>query len=418
MADCYGPFMKSLKNEFRTDSARLEDSDKVVFFRLIWFFAQWWRSSCSTRRKSSSGTTEVVGRLIITMDVFTFNLVTGAMEKFHEHKKNSRLAQTVALYSEMMHLLHDMYTSKDNTEHEMAMGLIHRLFYNRQDSMDPLPQLLSRWTPGSFTREYLCDLVEVAHMSLKVLEANTKHGIEFVQKEKSNGGKKAAHDIAKMRRAAAEFDLKRYLQGKVVSNQMITMYGHLLTHYSTNSSVVNHRIVAMLLRLMRVEIDSPDAADAETPTNPLGKKRVTLEPMLYNLQLIMTFEKILNDSTIRNEKDFESLLHFGTSLLYKFWRAADTNPMLYIECMLRHTMPHRFCEFVANMYVHEDLRLLAEREVLMLEDASDADDEQHLAANQTTSGGNSSSEEEDDDEDEVEFTARLSSDRSLNCSGT
>ncbi|KAL3919469.1 MAG: hypothetical protein SGILL_003737 [Bacillariaceae sp.] len=399
MADCYGPFMKSLKNEFRRDSVRLEESDKVVFFRLVWFFVQWWRSSYHSRSSSTVGAKEVVGRLIITMDVFTFKLVTSSMDTFHSHKKHSRLAQTVALYSEMMHLLHDMYTSKDNTEHQMAMGLIDRIFYGRQESFDPLPKMLSQWTPGTFTRGYLCDLMEVVHLSLKLLEANTKKGIEFVQQNTSDGRKQVSQKIAKMRKVAAEFDIKGYLVRKVVSNQTITMYGHLLAHYRVNSSVVNHRIIAMFLRLMRVEIASPDAGDAETPMNPLGMKRVTLEPMLYNLQLIMALEQILNDSTIRKEKDFEPLLRVCTSLMHKFWVASDANPMLYVECLFRHTTPHRFCELATNMYVSDELRMVAEKEMLLLEASSDVDQEDPGSRNI----GNKRNTDEDDDEEELEF---------------
>jgi timeless len=399
MADCYGPFMKSLKNEFRRDSARLEDSDKVVFFRLIWFFAQWWRSSYSSRSLSSEAPKEVIGRLIITMDVFSFNLVTSALETFYNHKRHTRLAQTVALYSEMMHLLHDMYTSKDKTEHEMAMGLIDRIFYGRQESLDPVPKLISRWTPGTFTREYLCDLVEVTHVSMKLLEANTKKGIEFIQ-GKADDQNNASQKIAKMRKVAADFDVKGYLVRKIVSNQMISMYGHLLTHYKVNSSVVNHRIIAMFLRLMRVEIASPDIADVDTPVNPLGTKRATLEPMLYNLQLIMVLEQILNDSTIRKARDFEFLLQFSTSLLYKFWLTASANPMLYAECLFRHVTPHRFCELVTNMYVSDELRMIAEKEMLMLEASSEVDEDER-ATNRSLSFGNRNEEEE---EEELEFT--------------
>lgn len=402
MLDCYGPFMKSLKNEFRRDSLRLEESDKVVFFRLIWFFSQWWRASSSTRPKTSigkDGMEGVTGKLIITMDLFTFKLVVDATDSFYNHKKYTRLAQSVALYGEMMHLLHDMYTSKDKTEHEMAMGLIGRLFYG-QESLDQVPKLISRWTPGNYTREYLCDLVEVVHVSLKLLEANTKNGIEFVQKKGTSGNKDVSQKIAKMRTTAADFDIKSYLVRKIVSNQMITMYGHLLSQYKVNAPVVNHRIIAMFLRLMRVEVASPEVVDLDTPLNPLGTKRSTLEPMLYNLHMIMTMEQILNDTSIRGDKDFESLLQFSTSLMYKFWAAADANPMLYVECLFRHVSPNRFCESVTNMYVNDDLRMIAERAILLEEHLllqEEYDDSKETRMNRRQ-------DRDDADDEELEFT--------------
>jgi timeless len=409
LADCYGPFMKSIKNEFRRDSQRLEEKDKIVFFKLVWFFSQWSRVTTSRRDSNNKENGVAIGRLIITMDVFTFNLVLNATDTFFAQKKHTRLAQTVALYSEMMHLLYSMYTSNDKTEHEMAMGLIDRLFYHGQDALDRLPKLLSRWTPGTFTREYLCDLVEVAHVSLKLLEANTKKGIDFLQNKDNvassndNDGGQFSQKIAKMRKDAAEFDVKSYVVRKIVSNQLVSMYGYLLSQYQINAAVVNHRIIAMFLRLMRLEVAAPEISDAETSVNPLGSRRVTLEPMLYNLQLIMVTEQILNDNSIQKERSFDSLIKFSTSLMYKFWSAADSNPMLYVECLFQHTTPHRFCEFVTNMYVNEELRMMAEREMLredqLREDMEYGDDEEV--------GTNSRQTEDDDNDDEeveLEFT--------------
>eukprot|EP00536_Pseudo-nitzschia_multiseries_P016881 jgi/Psemu1/247811/estExt_Genewise1.C_12740002 len=427
--DCYGPFMKSIKNEFRRDSQRLEEKDKIVFFKLVWFFAQWSRvssSSSASRRDGNKGNNnnsnnEAIGRLIITMDVFTFNLVLTATETFYQQKKHTRLAQAVALYAEMMHLLHSMYTSKDKTEHEMAMGLIDRLFYHGQDALDQLPKLLSRWSPGTYTREYLCDLVEVAHVSLKLLEANTKKGIEFLTKGAAGGTEttKFSHKIAKMRKDAAEFDVKQYFVRKIVSNQLVSMYGYLLDQYKVNAAVVNHRIITMFLRVMRLEIATPDVADADTAISPLGTRRVTLEPMLYNLQLIMVMERILNDVSIQKDKAFEPVINFCTGLLYKFWSAADSNPMLYVECLFQHAMPHRFCESVTNMYVTDELRMMAEREILredqlreQMEYGADGDG---AALNARL---NDDDDDDDDDEAEHEFTGDTVSQSSPNAKRT
>lgn len=388
LKDCYGPVMKSLKNEFRRDSFRLEEEDKVVFFRLVWFFSQWWRLSRTNKE---------LGNLIFTMDVFTFNLVLNAADHFHQHKKYPRLAQAVALYSEMTYLLHDMYSSADPTESVMALGLMDRLFYGNEP-LDRLPKLLSRWTPGTTTREYLCDLVELCHVTFKLLNANEKSCHE---EDQSKDTKQHRNNVQKMKAIAAEFDVKSYFCRKIVSNQLVSMYIHLLGQYKINSPQINHHVLAMFLRLSRTEIAAPEAHSADTPINPLGIRRVTLEPMLYSIQLTLVMEKILNDVTVRNDKDFESLIAFCNSLLYKFWEAAQTNPMLYVECLFKHVAPHRFCESVTNMYVSEELRMLAERELLL--------EEQRRYEAEAMDGveeGNGVEDEDaiDDDEEELEFT--------------
>ena len=73
------------------------------------------------------------------MDLFTFKLVVNATDTFQQRKKYARLAQSVALLSEMMHLLHVMYQSKESTEQIMAMGLMDRLFC-ANEPLDRLPK--------------------------------------------------------------------------------------------------------------------------------------------------------------------------------------------------------------------------------------------------------------------------------------
>ena len=348
--DCYGPLMKSLKNEFRRDSLRLEESDKVVFFRIVWFFCQWWRVS----RKNAS-----LEQLIFTMDVFTFNLVLNATDFFQQHKKYIQLAQSVSLYSEMMQLLHVMFQSKDSTEHVMALGLLDRIFYGN-DPLDRLPKLLSKWSPGTSTREYVCDLVELTHITLKLLEANDKE--TPIDKTKNDA-------ISRMKQNAADFDLSSYIVRKIISNQVVFMYSHLLSHYSINAPHVNHHIVAFFLRLSRLHVvmGDDDSRGEMVPQNPLAVKPATLEPMLYNIQLFVVLDRILNDVTIRKEKEYSVLVAFATRLMSRFASHAQTNPMAFVECLFRHPAPHRFCELSTNMYVNEELRMIAERELLLEE---------------------------------------------------
>lgn len=379
--ECYGPVMKSLKNEFRRDSVRLEDGDRVVFFRIAWFFCQWWRVS----GKTVQGDETVLGQLIFTMDVFTFNLVLNATDTFQEHKKYARVSQTVALLSEMLHLLHVMYCSGESTEQIMAMGLMDRLFYGG-DPLDRLPKLLSKWQPGTASREYLCDLVEVTHMTLKLLDTHAKACSDL---SKTNAKE---HDtVAKMKAAAADFDVSSYFMRKIVSNHTTYMYTQLLSQYHVNAEHVNHRIVAFFLRVTKVKVANPDAIDAELPQNLLATKSVTLEPMLYTVHMLTVLNAILNDASIRKEKDYATTLQFAVKIVNNFANATKANPMLFVEAMFRHPVPHRFCELATNMYVSEELRMISERELLM--------EEQARFETETTR----QDDDDDDEDEELEF---------------
>jgi timeless len=389
--DCYGPVTKSLKHEFRRDSVRLEESDRVTFFRMVWFFARWWRLSPAAVRSrqvqqdDTVSNQSAVGQLIFTMDVFAFNLVLNATDTFQQHKKYARLAQTVALLGEMMHLLTAMYSSQESTEQIMAMGLMDRLFYG-SEPLDRLPKLLSSWQPGSSTRDYLCDLVEVVHVQLKLLDTHA-------QACRNVDTSQAKHDtVAKMKLAAADFDTTHYLTRRIISNHVVYMYTQLLTQYDVNAAHVNHRIVAFLLRLTKLQIaGTVEPEDVVLPAQKLlTAPNVTLQPMLYNFQVLRVFQTILNDKSIRRDKDYVTLLAFAAGIVHDFAQAAERNPVLFVEALFKHPVPHRFCEYSANLYVTEELRMIAERELLLEEQRKF---EEQVAAVR----------DDDDSEDELEF---------------
>ncbi|GKZ00627.1 hypothetical protein MPSEU_001014800 [Mayamaea pseudoterrestris] len=390
--DCYGPFTKSVKNEFRRESARLEDADNAVFFRIIWFFCQWWRVSgknklmpTETGGENRAASESALGQLIFTMDIYTFNLVLKSIDSFLDRKHYARLAQSVAVYSELTHLLHVMYNSPEQTEQIMAMGLMNRLFY-ASEPLDRLPKLLSRWIPGTCTREYLCDLAELTHMTLKVLDESYKksEGAAMRQGEKQD-------KVDRMRAQAAEFDVGVYFGRKIVSNQMVFMYTQLLSRYASNAPHVNHRIIALFLRLGKHKVVSPDASP-EASTFLLRHKVASLEPMLYNVHLLNVIDKILNDMSIRRQQDYASLLSYAASFIFNFAQAAKINPVLFVEALFKQPHPHRFSELTANMYVNDELRQIAERDLYMEE--GKALEQEELKVKQKAGNDSESSDDE------------------------
>ena len=410
---CYGPVMKSLKNEFRRDSNRLEDGDRTMFFRIVWFFHQWWRVSRKengdTKKKNDGGVNKngvekdeksaksSAQNLIFTMDVFMFNLVFNSTDEFFEHKKPAELAQTVALLTEMIHMLHAMYESEDSTEHMMALGLMDRIFY-ATEPLDRLPKLLSRWSPGMFSREYLCDLVECSHITLKLVDANAERCISSLSNEMDRKRPKDA--VERMNITASEFDKDKYFMRKFVSNHIVFMHTQLLSKYAVNAAHVNRHVAAYFIRLCKFNITAGDGDldgfDDALGKNELATKMSTLEPMLYNIGLFSVLEKILNDQSIRDNQDFSALLMFASSFMKRFARASDVNPMLFVEALFRHPIPHRFCELTTNMYVNEELKMIAVRDLLL----EDQKKYEHIDA---IDDEENDQRYNDDEEEELEF---------------
>jgi hypothetical protein len=430
--DCYGPVMKSLKNEFRRDSNRLEDGDRTIFFRIVWFFHQWWRISREQKGESvlsSAGANsngdledtknEPVGEssthnIIFTMDVFMFNLVLNSTDEFFEHKKPAALAQSVALYTEMIQMLHVMYESTDSTERMMALGLMDRLFY-ATEPLDRLPKLLSRWSPGMFSREYLCDLVECSHITWKLLDANAER---CLQTESPDKPRRPQHAVERMNLTASEFDKNHHFMRKFVSNQIVFMYTQLLSQYDVNASHINRHIIAYFIRLSKFFINHVNAEEADFDDalgkNELATKQSTMEPVLYNIGLFTVLEKILNDPMIRDKEEFTALLMFASSFMNRFAKAAEVNPMLFVEAMFKHPIPHRFCELATNLYVNEELQMIAVRD-LLLEDQMryEQQEAQHVAkesVNNEDINGDKMAPAYDDEEEDYEFNDNYDTD--------
>jgi timeless len=390
--DCYGPFAKSLKNELIRDSVRLEDDDRVVFFRIVWFFCQWWRVSGKNKlmpTERSGGNQDAamsaLGQLVFTADRYTFNILWSATDTYQERKQYKQLAQAVATLSELLHLVHVMNNSNEETERLMAIGLMSHLFYEKEP-LDRLPKLLSRWVPGTSTRLYLGDVAEVAHITLKLLDESSKW---------SQGASKLKGDqhdtVEKLKAQAAEFDVGFYFRRKILSNQTVYMYTQLLSCYATNTPHVNHRVVAFFLRLCKCQVHSAEAAYDEA-NFLLRHKTVSLEQMLHNIQLFVVLDKILNDASIRHRTELSFLISFATVVMHNFARATSANPVLFVEALLSHPHPHKFCEFAGNMYVTDELRQIAERD-LYLEEGKNLEQQEKEVRRQADDSSDSSDEE-------------------------
>jgi timeless len=420
MEQCYGPVMKSLKNEFRRESSRLEGEDKVIFFRILWFFSQWWRTSCEEGSMAAMYSSKVdenihvdpakssIGQLIFTMDVFTFNLVLNSTDFFNEHKQFKNLSQAVALYVEMIHLLYTMYKSDDSTEHLMAMGLMDRLFY-QQDPIDRLPALLSKWDHGTFTRDYLCDLIELTHLTLKLLDTNAKACESFRDdnlKKRLRKDDQPKDAITRMKSYAADFEVTVYLARKIISSKTISMFTQLLSQYDINATNINDHIIGFFHRISRfvVASDNDDEFYGDNIDEKLSDKNVTLEPMLFNIQLMGVLNEILNDSDVRKDQSFTGVLSFASQFVRHFAKATEKNPMLFVEALFSHQFPHRHVERCSSVYVSEELKMLAARDMLIEQtgrELQEESDEKHEKAEIIKE--NKSVREDEDGEDEMEF---------------
>jgi hypothetical protein len=110
LRDSYRPFMHSLKQEFRLETARLQDKDKPCFTRITQFFLAFRRHERALDAPPEPGTkgsTETVDMSLVqvSMDMFSFNLVQKSIDEAVDAKKWRNAEVATELLLEMTHML-------------------------------------------------------------------------------------------------------------------------------------------------------------------------------------------------------------------------------------------------------------------------------------------------------------------------
>lgn len=200
--------------------------------------------------------------------------------------------------------------------------------------------------------------------------------------------------------AAARYSLTWYI-GKIVSAGAIKVYTHLLRVYKDNGVDANHHLVSFFTRLCKYKLDAAivDLEEDEGTAPKEDPDRVTLEPLLFNAELMVIYDRILSDPLSTN-KEYAPLTKLVTTLVRHFSVAADRNPLIYVEGLFGVGNRFRkYCEMVTNVYLDENALTGKSRS-----EEEDEDDEamfREQEAKKKRAADSSDDEDEWSDEEEV-----------------
>ncbi len=361
----YAPFINSIKLEFQRDSHRLENGDRPRFFELGALFMGLHRLAHKQKLKSNASEHERgencqnldgtyrFGEIMSTMDLMCFNMVATECSEAMETKDNGRLQSAVTALVEMMNILAIIAVSDDVAQYVVALGLLQSLFHNGQDSLDPLPRLLRHWAPGRFTAKYTQMVLELAHVTLKILDGQRTRSIGI--KEELQGDR-----FKSIMMTFREFDVEGYFCRRVANTQMVSICARLLQLHVTNSLRINYYILAMFQRFTegcRVK-DGSDGPDFE---------RISLEPMLYNIPVFMAASEVLST----RDGNLQDLSSYFRAFLRRFSSAAQSNRLTFVEVLLAHAHPIRYCKLFASHY-NEHLGAVMQAQNQLSIDAAEA----------------------------------------------
>ena len=90
--------------------------------------------------------------VINALDTMSFRRVFESLETLQttQVKRFADMVSPLGLYKEMMCYLRILLESADETHNEFAIARLYSIFYTTSERKDPLPRILSEWTPGIY----------------------------------------------------------------------------------------------------------------------------------------------------------------------------------------------------------------------------------------------------------------------------
>lgn len=126
--------------------------------------------------------------------------------------------------------------------------------------------------------------------------------------------------LLEMQRKEADFDVRKYFQS-ILSSDTIKMYCFLLSSYRENNAKVNHYIHSFFYRAKHFKIHQHE--------------EWTMQPLLFNIHVLLLFNKMLQDPLIHRQSEFKSFLDFIRGVVRDFFTLAEKNHLLFVEALLR-----------------------------------------------------------------------------------
>jgi hypothetical protein len=81
-----------------------------------------------------------------------------------------------------------------------------------------------------------------------------------------------------------------------------------------------------------------------------SEKELSLGFMLFNIQTLLVFDKILNDSNAQLMKQLDPLVRLIKNLVRILGETSRKNHLLFVEMLLQHAHAQTFCEIIDSVY--------------------------------------------------------------------
>ena len=345
------------KGKINDDGLIITDIDRgidaeLIYFQVLSTLLQFNRLKLEDEKRqfekhqvtSPEGWEPDLSNVFYVLESITWRSALDCMDQLHQKKHYQEEYIPMMVYKELICYLRLMLESSSEAHHEVAVSIMHRLFYVSSERQDPLPQLVRNWSPGVYDRKHLNCLVEIVHETMKTLEVAQSR---FESKRNEVSKRKKGLDLDQKILACLRSKPEDYFK-RLVNNESVRMYTKLLSKYESNEISINHYVYCFMQRVCNYKLEQEYKTKAANSDGV--EEEVGLGHLLFNIQTLTVFSQILNDSKVEKQKEMQPILRLIRHVTRRFGDASKKNHMLFVEALFQHSRAHEFVLLIDSVY--------------------------------------------------------------------
>jgi hypothetical protein len=317
---------------------QMGEEQELHYYRIMALAIQFKRKQLLKDADAKKSGVQELDRLTVNMfmgflDRLHFNNVINRLGGFTENKQWDDVVTPLELYKEMVCLMQLLLQSEHRDHPILILAALKRLYYAPPaDRQDQVPMLVREWKPNRYSRRHTEVMLETAHETMKLLDlARRRFNPDEAKKDPFELSKLKSNDIDMAYGYALQFDPQDYFSTKYISPHAINVYTRVLEFHRSNKASTNHYAFSYFQRLCNVRVE-------RRIEDKRGRPLPTLCYMLFNMETLMGFSKILNDPHALKTPSLKPLVSLIRTVVRNFGEAAEHNHMMFVEALLPQGM--------------------------------------------------------------------------------
>ena len=311
----FQPLIESIFTEFYKDSNRIEDHDKTNYFLLQAFFMQYVREKFYAEKKETSLDVNLIAGIFQKMNFeYFFRSVILEFKKTARKEFNTReLHSSLKFCIQYFYIIKDLQSSTSEKSKKNAQILLQTVFYREISII--CKKSFEYWRAGINDKEFLEDIVELSHITFKLLEeySKGKHLTIRTERVRKSNTQDVNDEFQDSETSYHERQLNYIIEfSSLIEADIISKYCFLLQRYKDNREEVNTWVCSFIKKVV---------IDCEA------------DWIFFQLEYLQIFDDILSDKLAQYR--YKEIYEISLMITERFFKLFSTNTLLPVEALFR-----------------------------------------------------------------------------------